>query len=144
MTRVTACIVLVAGATLLVATPPGQVLVPAYQPTYSATDDLLKQILEELKGLRAEVRAGRPAQGADVASVIKTRCAACHVAKAADEKGSGFVLIEDDGALAELSLAEKRRIKRQVEQGRMPPGQPLVEAEKKLLVEHVTPKGVQR
>jgi mono/diheme cytochrome c family protein len=122
----------------LIATPPGakqQVLVPAYQAAYSPSDDLLRQILEEVRGIRAELRMGPLGLKQDGAGLLQGRCSACHQDGVADDKGGGFVLVEKDGALAELSLAEKRRVKRLVEQGKMPPGGGLPEAERKLVVD---------
>lgn len=112
-------------------------LVPAYGAAYSASDDLLKQILEEIKGLRKDVqglRLGAAGSGNTLADAVGRHCVQCHAAQVADDKGGGFVLVEKSSTLADLSLAEKRRVARLVEQGKMPPaGQPvLTDDEKKV------------
>lgn len=117
---------------------------PAYGPTYNSNDDYLKQILEELKGLRRDVqslKAGQQPSTQDGAtSILATRCLSCHQDGKAQEKGGNFVLVEKDGTLAELSLAEKRRIIRMVQKGEMPPTGKLPDSEVKSLTEFFTPK----
>jgi len=131
------------------ATPPGypyrqqEALVPAYGPTYSASDDLLKQILDEVKGLRKDVqglKAGQQPTQDGALGVVATRCLSCHQDGKAQDKGGGFVMVEKDGSLAEMSLAEKRRVVRLVGKGDMPPGGKLPEAEVKALTDYFTPK----
>ncbi len=112
-------------------TPP-VVLVPAQQGTYSFNDDMLKQMVElnkltvvELRLLRQDVQALRagppqPPAGLTLQAVIANKCVSCHGADVAVEKGASFVLVEKDGKLAELSITEKRRVVREVENGRMP------------------------
>lgn len=137
------------------ATPPRQVyvqpqqyqnsaaLLPAYGPSFSSSDDLLKQILEEVRGLRKDVqglKGGTPGQQQDGAlGVVGTRCLSCHQDGKAQDKGGGFVLVEKDSSLAELSLAEKRRVVRLVQKGDMPPSGKLPDAEVKLLTEFFDP-----
>lgn len=145
MTRWATLLLLLAGTLAVYATPPAKVVyspsndvVPAYGPTYSSSDDLLKQILEEVKGLRKDVQslkqgAGQQQDGA--LAVIATRCLACHQDGKAQDKGGDFVLVEKDGALAELSVAEKRRIVRLTQQGKMPPTGKIADAEVKQLTE---------
>ncbi len=137
MTRLGIVLVLLAGAAWISANPPGGGLTPAYQPSYSLSDDLLKQLLEEVRGIRSELRASGIAKpgGTTLAGTLKANCAACHTAGVADQKGSGFILLEKDGSLAELSLAERRRVAKMVEQGKMPPPpKTLTDTEKKLLL----------
>jgi len=100
-------------------------LVPAYSASYSQTDDLLKQIVVELRFLRQDVQALRigglpPNVPITAQAAIANKCVQCHGALVADEKGASFVLVEKDGKSAELSITEKRRVVREVEQGRMP------------------------
>jgi mono/diheme cytochrome c family protein len=114
-----------------------QVLVPAYQASYSSSEDLLKQILAEVRGLRADLRAGGGGGAATLAGVVQQRCAQCHTS-GKEDRGGDFVLLEKDGKLAELSLNERRRLLRLVQKGEMPPP-PIVlsDGEKKVLVDFV-------
>ena len=121
--------------------------VPAYGPQYSQNDDYLKQILEELKGLRKDVQGlkqqqANPQEGAT--GVIAARCLGCHQDGKAQDKGGAFVLVEKDGTMSELSLAEKRRIVRMVGKGEMPPGGKLADTEIKVLSDYFTPKEEQK
>lgn len=126
-------LVLVAAAWLAADAP----VVPKHEAAYSTAEALLRDILVELRGLRADVQAVAGVKGGatgDRVGVLRLRCASCHGADVAEEKGAGFVLLEKDGKPAELSVAEQRRVKREVERGRMPPAPAtLTEAEKKLL-----------
>lgn len=133
------------------ATPPRQVeYVPAYGPSYDAGLDYQKQTVEILTRMdkrleRIEAKIGGAAnQEGDLASVLSRRCLSCHQDGAAESKGGDFVLIEKDGKLAELSVAEKRRIVREVKSGKMPKDATLPEAEKKLLIEFFSPKEEQK
>ncbi len=122
---------IVFGLALAKGNPP-QGYVPAYQASYSASDDLLKQLVEvnkltvvELRLLRQDLQGLRGGQapvpaGLTLQAVMVNKCAMCHGADVAQEKGAGFVLVEKDGKLAELSITEKRRVVREVENGRMP------------------------
>ncbi|WP_149113028.1 cytochrome c [Limnoglobus roseus] len=131
-----------AGGTYATADHAPTVLVPAYGPAFSGSDDLLKQILGELKGLRGDVQAmrgGAVAPAGNAVGVIGARCASCHKAETAEDRGGGFVLVEKDGTPAELSLSEKRRLVRLVGKGEMPPSGKLAEAEVKQLSDYFTP-----
>lgn len=118
-------------------------LIPAQGPTYSTTDDLLLQILTELKGLRQDVQGlkngQQPAQDGAL-GIIAAKCLGCHQDGKAKDKGGDFVLVEKDNSLAELSLAEKRRIIKMVETGKMPPSGKLPDNEVKVLSEFFAPK----
>lgn len=107
-------------------TPQQQLLVPAYQSGYSATDDLLKQLLAEVRGLRQDVQSlrglGTPAGVADGGALLKTRCASCHTEGKAEDRGGGFVLVLKDGAIAPLSLYEQRKVSEQLRAKKMPMG----------------------
>jgi mono/diheme cytochrome c family protein len=145
-----ALFVLLSGV-LVNATPPyRQDLIPAQGPTYSPSEDYLKQIVANTASIdkrleRIEAKLGTSGQQQSGAlGVIAARCLSCHQDGKAQEKGDGFVLVEKDGALAELSLAEKRRIVRQVTQGKMPPNGKLPDAEVKLLEEYFAPKEEQK
>jgi len=138
----TLCLCVALAVTGSHASPP-VATVTAYGPQYSQSDDLLKQILDELKGLRQDVKALKAAPGAQqdgALGVIATRCLACHQDGTAEDKGGGFVMVEKDAKLAELSLAEKRRITRLVSQGKMPPSGKLPDGELKQLTEFFAPK----
>ena len=121
---------------------PTQIFVPAYQVSYSAQEDLLKQILIELKGLRQDIQGLTPntAPASNGASLLGSRCAGCHQDGVAETKGGGFVIVEKNGTLAELSLAEKRRMVRLVTQGKMPPTGALSVAEQKAISGFLSPQ----
>jgi mono/diheme cytochrome c family protein len=106
-----------------------QVVVPAYQAGYSSQDDLLKQILIELQAMRREMRTGGKGGAPEGAALIGQRCASCHQDGKAEERGDGFVLVEADGKLADLSISDRRKIRRKLEKHAMPPGGGLPEAE---------------
>lgn len=119
--------VILAGAGLLTGTDQQPysapvVLVPTYSATYSEQQDTLRAILEELRGLRADLAAGGKAQApVSLASVIGSKCVGCHGEKVADTKGNGFILALADGKIPPFSLNEKRRITKKIEAGKMPP-----------------------
>ena len=109
------------------------VLVPTYSVAYNAD---YGAILEELRRIREALEANsgkRPDSSALFHKLVTTRCAGCHTDGKAEK--AGFVLLEKDGSLPPLSLAEKRRIDQVVADGSMPPKSPLPEAEKTLVKE---------
>lgn len=121
---------------------PGSAQVPAlrqYDTGFSQEAALLKQLLDEVKGLREDVRAiagGAAPGGTTLEAVIKNRCARCHSAERAKAAGDEFVLIEKDGKLSDLSVSQKRSVVRKVKKNEMPPPPAqLSEAEKKLILE---------
>ena len=95
----------------------------AYQPTYAAS---YIPTPEQPKPLE-------PAPASTALLVLHNRCVQCHSETAAEAKGGGQILLNADGSLATLSLAEKRRVRELVEKGAMPPGRPVSEAEKQLV-----------
>ena len=118
--------------------------IPAQGQTYSPTEDYLKQIATSVasidKRLERLEKAGTPAATDGWKTVVADRCLKCHQDGVAQDKGDGFVLVEKDGSLAELSLAEKRRIIRMVSQGKMPPSGKLPENEAKILTDYFAPE----
>ena len=74
-----------------------------------------------------------PSPASTALLVLHNRCVQCHSETAAEAKGGGQILLNADGSLATLSLAEKRRVRELVERGAMPPGRPVSEAEKQLV-----------
>lgn len=131
-------------ATQAVVTVAAPVLVPTYTAGYQP--DSTAAILAELQKLRAEIVALRapPAAAApakeDGKLVMSSTCAKCHTDGNADASGGGFVLIEKDGKQTPLSLAEKRRIGDLVTQGKMPPKNPLQDAQKTALFDFLNGK----
>lgn len=121
---------------------PAAITVPLYgavfspqQQTQPLTDDVLREILAELKALREEVSAMREGRQpltmpANVGPVLNARCASCHGLKVAESKGAGLVLTDDKGQPWRLSGPEKRAVKQQVETGKMPKGGSLTASEK--------------
>jgi mono/diheme cytochrome c family protein len=125
------------------------VIVPVYYPLYSVSyqppadsADTLKLREENLK-LREELLRRKEAdlkasQGtpATFEALVASRCASCHSAADAKQKGASFVLIEADGKIPPLSVVEKRAILRAVHNGSMPKGgAELTDAEVKLIEE---------
>jgi mono/diheme cytochrome c family protein len=127
------------------------VAVPVYQISYTPpapaaqTQQQVDEtgIVAELKAIRLELArlrgagVGHQAAAPNGAGLLTRKCAACHAAAVAEEKGAGFVLLEKDGKLAALSLTEKKRIERRVSGGQMPPAprQALTEEEQRTLFE---------
>lgn len=106
------------------------VIVPAYSASYAPE---YAALANELKLLREEIarQRGTPAPvAADLQSLVAAKCASCHGVEKAEASGGGQVLLEVDGALPPLSLAERRRISEVVEKGLMPPRSPLDEVTK--------------
>lgn len=118
---------------------------PAYQTGYNATEDLLKQVVVELRLLRQDVQTLRvagnvPQAGLTLQGVITIKCAACHRDGVAQDKGDGFVLLEKDGSLADFSLGDKRRIVRMVDKGLMPKPPATLSPEEKAVFQTLLPK----
>lgn len=118
----------------LIANPP---LVPAYTASTTAEAILLKQILDELRGMRAEVKLvlASKANPADLKTVMTARCAGCHSVDKAEANGDSFVLIERDGSLSPLSVGQKRSLVRMVEKGLMPKNAALTPEERKVILD---------
>lgn len=125
-------------------TPPAVPVVPA-APAAPATAPAASQsvagdlaaVLAELKRLSSRLDAlerggsrpetplpapGAPAPGAagKVPAVFQSKCAACHEAKVAGEKGGGFLMF-DGTALTRLSEKQWRKVATMTYSGRMPP-----------------------
>jgi mono/diheme cytochrome c family protein len=128
--RAFALLTVLAGA-LFLSAQSGQVLTPAYQAGFNGAEAMLKDIRDEIRGLRADLRSGGAGgQSVSVESLVKARCASCHSADAAPEKGGDFVMVEGDKVI-DFRPLERRRIAAKVRAGQMPPGAPLPENEKK-------------
>lgn len=132
--RATTLILILLAAGWMSAQQGQPTLTPAYGAGFDAHADLMKQMLAELRGIRADLRlASGVRQDLSAATVITSRCASCHAAAIADEKGGSFVLVERDGKPADLTPGFRRSVIRQVEKNLMPPGAPLPEAEKQAI-----------
>lgn len=128
---------------------PAAVTIPLYgavyqpqQQTQALSDDVLREILLEIRSLREEVAAMREGRQpltmpANVGPVLSARCASCHGLKVAEAKGAGLVLVDDKGQPWRLSGPEKRAVKQQVETGKMPKGGSLTAAEKAAILNAV-------
>lgn len=138
--RILAVTVLLLGAVLLTATPP-RVLVPQYTATFSPTDQLLKELLDEMRGLRSDLRAALT-QGqvkTDAVAVFNSRCARCHQDGVAADRGNGVVLVERDGSVPPFSILEKRHVIEQIKTGKMPKvGGPLAPNELKAIEDYLS------
>lgn len=136
-----ACCALLWWAATAVRTGGQQTVVQAYGPGHDAHADLLKQILAELKGMRAELALLRPAaaQGPDAGpKLLAQRCASCHTGAA--EQGNGFQIFTAEGKEAYLSVNDINRMERKIERNQMPPGGGLVGAEKDPLRKYLEAK----
>jgi hypothetical protein len=100
----------------------------AYSPAGGGDDDtraLLRELIAEVKALRADISKGggapsanSAAAGPDPVAVLRTSCASCHTG----EKAKGeFLLFTDKGELVKLSPADRREVSRRVQSGNMPP-----------------------
>lgn len=115
--------------------------VAAYGPSYNPSDDLLSQILAEIKGLRQDVQRLNGQQAGteqDALAVIAKRCLSCHQSPA--DKGDGFVIVRPNGTLEDLSPGYRAAIVRKVQKGEMPPAGKLPDSEIKLLTEFFAAK----
>lgn len=120
---------------------PTKVLTPAYQASFSPTDQLLKEILDEMRGLRSDLRVALVGGQVktDAVAVLNQRCARCHQDGKAAGLGDGVILVERDGSVPPFSILEKRRILEQVRTGKMPKtGGPLAPNEKKAVEEFLS------
>ena len=106
---------------------PSTFAVQAYGGAYgqqaqTADQAILLRILELLE--RLEARLDQPAGGHTMESVTKATCAACHT-EGKDPNG-GFFLFDAQGKPSDLSLGDKREIRRRITSKdaafRMPPG----------------------
>lgn len=102
------------------------------QGTTSTSDpeikELLKLLIEEVKGLRSDLAAAKPEpipgtlglQSPKIDGLTATRqaCASCHTG--ANSKG-GYILFNQDNKPRDLSAIEKRESVRRVSAGTMPP-----------------------
>lgn len=112
----------------------GDYLVPVAGPQFSPSDDLLKQILEELRGLRKDVQTLRLNQSPGeltVAALAPKYCMKCHKIDVAETDGGNFVMFDEKGELVPFSVNESRKISKKVETNAMPPGKKLAEEEKR-------------
>ena len=105
----------------------------AYGPGYDPMMAVMREIRDELRGMRADMRAGpggRPAFA--LADLIKSRCASCHSQSTAEDKGGGFIMVKDSGDVIDLRALEIKSAKGKVRRGEMPPGGGLPEQERKM------------
>jgi mono/diheme cytochrome c family protein len=101
-------------------------LIPLYGASYTGdadaeTADLLKQLLAEIRALRADLQkptpippAGGddetpvpPLKAVDVAALVKTKCASCHTG---DNAKKGFEMVTDDGKLVKLNRLSRQAV----------------------------------
>jgi hypothetical protein len=121
--------------------PVGQIYVPVYSAVYnpqvqSSRDDVLLEILAELRAMRAELAALRnPVQAPTLVSavpIIRQQCARCHSPAGADKDGGGFVLVDARGELSTtLSDRDRQRVYNRVRGNSMPPAPAKVKAEER-------------
>ncbi len=120
---------------------PAQVQAPV-----STTDELLKELILEMRSIKAELRGAPPAKQEvlpkpkeDVRPVVvlmRKACAQCHNEASADMDGGGLTLFKGDGSFAGVQPDMAKRVVRRVGVGSMPPSPAkLADAEKQLIVE---------
>lgn len=135
---------------------------PAYAPQPAAVQQAASpcdSLAAEVKQLRAEMAAIRnqagltpapvqpppqgqtPAAPTNFQAVIAARCANCHAAAAADKKGGGQVLIEDDGKIPPFSPAERKAILADIAAGAMPKGKPPLAANEQAIIKNAPEMG---
>lgn len=89
--------------------------VPAYGAGYSETDNVLREILAELRRLNERIDKIDRAQPVvmNFEAVAKNRCASCHTAavQGGSKPGGDFVMFEADGKVAAMSLESKKLIR---------------------------------
>lgn len=125
----------------IAAVPVGQIYVPVYSAVYNPQvqsqqrDDVLLEILAELRAMRAELSALRnPVQAQTLASavpIVRQQCARCHSPAVADKDGGGFVLLTAAGELQPLSDRDRQRVHNRVRSNSMPPAPAKVKAEER-------------
>lgn len=131
--RLIALLSVLTGALLLSAQQQPGALAPAYQSGFDAHLGMLKEIRDEMRALRVELRSGiGGGQTVSFESAARNRCVSCHAANQADDKGGGFAMFDEQSKLIDFRPLERRRIAEKVRKGEMPPGQPLSAEEKKL------------
>jgi hypothetical protein len=136
-------------------------IVPSYGASYGnpyqrqqqaddLTNELLRQLIDEIRALRAEVKgsnqqaaAGSTTIDANKLFVSERGCIKCHEVDKAEKLGGGVVLLEKGDKLPPFSITEKNVITRKVNSGAMPPpksGIVLSAAEKAALLAWLFPK----
>lgn len=121
-------------------------VLPTISPRYNEPDPTLLQLLassKRIEGLLARIAQQQAAQEprpTSLKALVTARCASCHAEAVAVQKGEGFVLLQADGTVPPLSVAEKKRILREVTADRMPKAAPLSEGEKAALQEFLFPR----
>lgn len=120
------------------ANPPLYV-VPKYQAQFSSVEDLLSQMVLELRAVREELGQIRLQLGNQPLAVteqgetlFRSRCTSCHTAEVAEAKGGSTILIDEQGSLAPMRY-QVRTIRKQLEKDLMPmAGDKFSPAEKQL------------
>lgn len=125
-----------------------QILVPTYGAQFvpsgqqqTAGDEVLREILQELRAMRAEIAALKqpavlPLALADAGKVMSKSCVKCHGKDAAEKDGGGFVMFDQAGGLLQLAEADKRRVANRVSRNSMPPAPAkLAAVDKKAILE---------
>jgi hypothetical protein len=100
-------------------------------------DKLLKMAEPEIPADNVTTKPGNvPAALAGAAQ----KCAQCHHADVAKEKGNGFALFTEDGKFADIQDRDRRRLVTYVKTGKMPPApNKLADPEKAALLEVFDP-----
>lgn len=107
------------------ANPPAY-LVPKYQASYSPVEDMLGQMILELRAIREELAEMKQHIGQQRLATVeqgellfRNRCAGCHDAEVAEEKGGSTILVDETGSFQPMRY-QVRNIKRQIEKDLMP------------------------
>lgn len=127
------------------------ILVPVYAAAYvgpqvdqqtsdDETKELLRQMVEELRSMRAELQSLRgpalPLLQESHTKAVQTNCQKCHAANVADSAGGGFKMFAANGSLVQLDARDKLRVVNRVSRNSMPPAPAKVTAgDKKAILE---------
>ena len=124
------------------------ILLPSYYPVQGnygqaqLQEDVLRQILEELKSIREELGGRIGGGGLSLEVVAQQACASCH-SEGKNPKG-GFIMVGKDGKVNPLlTLADKKLIALRVQTDdpkiKMPPEKKLTPSAIKVVTEAVKP-----
>lgn len=117
------------------------VAAPVAAAPATTQDDVLRALVAEIKGLRADLgSAPRPqAAQAEIGSAVKilsNRCAKCHGADSARTEGGSFVLFGATGEFIPVRPGDAKRIVNYVSRGMMPPPPSQIpESEKAVIIQ---------
>lgn len=113
------------------------------QPLYGATSRPVadpfayQELLNEIRLLRKAVEAQNPNRVASTpwTTMYNENCASCHSRSTAGQ-GNGFVLLEDNGELAQITPVQMLKVVYKTYKGEMPPRKRLSDTDISLVIQH--------